>query len=86
MGAHMKTTIEISDNLLRRAKATMARDAVTLRTLVEEGLGLALARRAASMPVRVEPVTFRGDGLQPEFAAAGWAQVRDAAYETGEAK
>jgi predicted transcriptional regulator len=77
---HMKTTIELPDDLLERGKAVARRENSTLKALIEEGLRLALRarsrRRAAAF--RVEP--FRGDGLTPEFAAAGWEKIRDEIY------
>ena len=29
---------------------------------------------------KVEPVTFKGKGLQPEFEDASWEKIRDAIY------
>ena len=47
----MKTTIEVSDELYRRAKSEAALRGVKLRDLVEEGLRLALdPARAGSRP------------------------------------
>lgn len=51
----MRTTVDISDQLLRRAKSRAAREGVRLRDLIEQGLRLVLAR--ATRPkagVRVE--------------------------------
>ncbi len=39
----MKTTVEISDSLLREARKLAAREGVTLRTLVERGLHRVIA-------------------------------------------
>jgi hypothetical protein len=38
MGAHMKTTIEISDALLSEARRLAEKQGTTMRRLVEEGL------------------------------------------------
>ena len=77
----MKTTIEISTPLLRRAKKAAAREGTTLRALIEEGLGKSLESRE-SRPRSVPPlVTFKGNGLAPEFQGASWEKIRDAIYE-----
>jgi hypothetical protein len=78
----MKTTIELTDDLLERGKAVARRENSTQRALIEEGLRLALRERARrrkrSVPFTVQP--FNGDGLSPEFADAGWERVRDEIY------
>lgn len=75
----MKTTIELPDDLLERSKAVAQRENSTLRALIEEGLRLAIRERTRSrkraVPFVVRP--FEGDGLSPEFAAAGWEKIRD---------
>ena len=47
---HMRTTFRLRDDLLKKAKRRAAEEGRTLTSLVEEGLGLALARREG--PVR----------------------------------
>ena len=78
MGTHMKTTIEIADSLLIRAKALALDQKVTLRSLIEESL----AARLDQPPSRttVKPVTFNGKGLSREFEDASWAKICDAIY------
>jgi Arc/MetJ family transcription regulator len=79
---HMKTTIEISDGLLQRAKLLAAQRNTTLRELVEQALRETLEREAA--PARARPVethTFRGNGLQPGVSWDDWGAIRDLAYE-----
>jgi hypothetical protein len=49
----MRTTIEIPDDLFRKAKAQAALEGVRLRDLIERGLRLALAESAPSGPRRV---------------------------------
>jgi hypothetical protein len=77
---HMKTTVELPDDLLERSKAVARRENSTLKALIEEGLRLALQarKRKPSVPFALQP--FHGDGLSPEFSGAGWETVRDEIY------
>jgi len=77
----VKTTMEISDNLLLQAKKVAKEENVTLRSLTEEGLRKVLEDRALREPASFKPVTFKGNGLKPEFQDAGWEAFRAAAYE-----
>ena len=77
----MKTTVEISDSLLREVKSLAARDHTTVRALVEEGLRRIAAERQRAKPFKLRKVSFRGKGLQPRMAGASWQQIRDAAYK-----
>jgi len=77
----MKTTIDLSDNLLRRAKELARRENLTLKELAEEGLEMALRARERRAPYQAKPVVFRGKGLSPEFQQSSWSSIRDAAYE-----
>jgi hypothetical protein len=52
----MKTTIDIADDLISRARVVQKRDGVTLRTLVEDGLRLVLDRDARRPKYRFVPV------------------------------
>lgn len=82
MGAHMKTTLEIADPLLREAKALAQRERTTLRALVEEGLRQALGERTKQKPFRLRDKSFDGgNGLTPRMQArGGWSRLREAAY------
>ena len=77
----MKTTLEISDSILIKAKELARDQNVTLRSLAEEGLRKVIEERSARKPHRVHPVTIRGQGLSPEFQGATWQRIRDAGYE-----
>ena len=77
----MKTTIELSDSILAKAKQLAREQNVTLRSLTEEGLRKVIEERSTQKPCFVKPVTFRGKGLSPEFQGATWTRIRDAAYE-----
>lgn len=78
MVTHMKTTIEIADSLLLRAKARARERRVTLRSLIEESLASALDQPSDAR--EVQPVTFRGNGLSKEFQDASWDRIRDEIY------
>lgn len=78
----MKTTIEISDPLLRDARKLAIREGVTLRTLVERGLSRVVnEKRKSGSPFKLRAAAFRGDGLQAEFRGASWEKISHAAYE-----
>ena len=79
--AHMKTTIDIADDIFLRSKRLAREQGVTLRELLSEGLACALEKRAAKPATRVKAVTFKGKGLAPEFRQVSWGTIRDAAYE-----
>ena len=77
----MKTTVEISDELAYEAREVAARDATTLRALIEAGLRKVLRDRRKRTRFRLRDASFRGCGLQADFQGAGWDRIRDAAYE-----
>lgn len=79
----MKTTVEISDALLREARKFAAREGVTLRELMERGLHRVLADMKSETPFKLRRASVKGRGLQPEFREASWEKVRDAIYERG---
>jgi len=77
----MKTTIDISDNLLNRAKEVARKEKTTLKELTEEGLALVLASRDSRRNREVEPVVFDGKGLNPDFRGRSWAEIRQEIYK-----
>ena len=78
---NVKTTLDISDPLLREARKIAARERTTLRALVEQGLRKIIAERKVARPFRLRKVTFKGRGLVPELRDADWDEIRDLAYE-----
>jgi len=76
----MKTTIDIADDVFLRAKTAAFERGVSFRTMVMLGLSLALESEEQCRVVKIKPVTFKGNGLTPEFQNAGWSKIRDAAY------
>jgi hypothetical protein len=77
----MKTTIEISDPLLRKARRLAAQQGVTLRTLVERGLSRVVGETKKPVPFKLRQAAFNGKGLQAEFRDASWETINEAAYE-----
>ncbi len=77
----MKTTVEISDSLLKEAKRVAAKERTTVRRLVEEGLRRTIADRKKKEPFRLRRATFKGKGLQPHVADLSWDRIRDLVYE-----
>ena len=77
----MKTTIELADDLVERAKAHAAKQGTTLRALVERGLHDVLSADEKLVPFQLPDASFGGKGLRPEFQGADWHRIREAAYE-----
>jgi hypothetical protein len=77
----MKTTVEISDSLLREARRIAARDGVTLRTLVERGLHRVVAEAKPGVTFKLRRASFKGKGLKADVREASWSRLRDLAYE-----
>ncbi len=77
----MKTTIEISDPLLRQARKVAEREGVTLRAVVERGLRHVVAEARPGKPFKLRRASFGGRGLKPELLDASWDTLRDLAYE-----
>ena len=77
----MKTTVEISDVLLAKARRVAARDRTTVRQLIEEGLRFVLAERDRAKGFQLRDGSFAGDGLHADAAGAGWNRIREMTYE-----
>jgi hypothetical protein len=77
----MKTTVEISDSLLREVRELAAREGVTLRTLVERGLHHVVAETQHGARFKLRRASFRGKGLRAELRDASWDKLRDLTYQ-----
>jgi hypothetical protein len=64
----MKTTVEISDPLLRKVREFAAREGVTLRTLVERGLHHVVSQMERRTPFKVRGRASRATGCIQTFA------------------
>jgi hypothetical protein len=76
----MKTTVEISDTLLREVRRLAARQGVTLRALVERGLHRVVSETSQTKPFKLRRASFKGRGLAPEMHDASWDKVREVIY------
>lgn len=76
----MKTTIEISDELLLRSRKVARQEGAPLKALIEEGLRLALRARERKVTGSLRLRPFDGDGLTAAFQDAGWYRIRDEIY------
>ena len=83
MVSHMKTTIDIADDLLERAKRQAQRENRTLKEVVEEALRRQLAAATPKKSFKYRPHTFKGKGLQPGIAEGDWEKIRDLIYGLG---
>ena len=76
-----KTTIELADDLVSRARSYAAKEKTTLRALVERGLHAVLAADASADRFQLQDASVGGRGLRTEFQSTDWRRIRDAAYE-----
>ncbi len=83
MGTHIvKTTIEISDPLLRAARALARRRHTTLREIVEAGLRrMVEEERGASAAFELRDASVGGRGLSPGLDYGEWARILERAYD-----
>jgi hypothetical protein len=79
--APVKTTIEISDTLLREVRKVATREGVTLRSLVERGLRRIIDETKHVKPFKLRRASFRGEGLQSDLREASWDKLRDLVYQ-----
>lgn len=77
----MKTTVDISDPLLREARKLAAREGVTLRTLIERGLHRVVSETKQGAPFKLRRASVKGKGVQPGVRNASWEQLRELSYE-----
>jgi hypothetical protein len=75
----VKTTVEINEGLLRRAKQRAAADGTTLRSLLEEALQRLLDDKdRPTRGARLRDVRFRGGtGPAPGMDISDWNAVRE---------
>lgn len=75
----MKTTVEISDALLQKARRLANKRKTTLRAILEQGILLALSQEKEAK-FNLEDCSVKGNGVAAEFEHAPWESWRKAAY------
>jgi hypothetical protein len=79
----MKTTLDLSDGVLERAKEHAAQEGRTLRAVVEDALRLYLDNiESAARPrhgLRIQP--WGRGGLQPQYRDKSWSEILDEVNE-----
>jgi hypothetical protein len=81
MVAHMKTTVNLPDQLVREAQELARRERTTLRELIETGLRTVVKQRSRDSAFVLADASVGGRGLQPAFRGASWEQIRDTIYD-----
>jgi hypothetical protein len=77
----MKTSVDVSDPLLNRARELAAREGRSLRELIEEGLRMVLERHESTGEFRMRDASVGGRGLRGEFRYDDWGKILEASYE-----
>lgn len=79
---NMKTTIDISDPLLKQVRKLAAARRTTLRAVVEAALRDALAKEnRSSEQATLRLHVFEGNGLQAGLSWDDWSRIRNLTYE-----
>lgn len=74
----MKTTLEISDQILREIKEFSARQGLPMRETVERALRQYLAGAPSAQPFRLRSISTAGDGM---VEPRSWEEIRGLIYE-----
>jgi hypothetical protein len=75
-----KTTVELSEALLRDAKKVAIAERTTVRALIERGLRLVVSERLSRRGFKLRAASFKGDGLVAGQSLQDWAAIRDQIY------
>lgn len=66
---------------LERARKLAAREGVTVRAQVEQGLRQVIAEKRRARGFCLKRASFKGRGVRPELEGASWERLRELAYE-----
>ena len=77
---HMKTTIDIADALLERAKRHARRSGQPLRAVVEEGIRRVLASAEATAPYQLPDLSVGDARGENPLESMSWPDLRGVIY------
>ena len=80
MVSHMKTTVELPDELVREAQELARAEGTTMKSVLEEGLRAVIARHRRAQSFTLRDASVDGRGLRPDVAEAGWPKIRELSY------
>jgi hypothetical protein len=75
-----KTTIELSESLLRDAKKVALEERTSVKALIERGLRAVVQERQRRVRFKLRRASFEGDGLVAGRSLQDWAAIRDQVY------
>lgn len=78
---HMRTSIDMPESLLERARKVAESRKITLRDLFEEALRAMLEKYQQQRSFKLRDGSFKGDGLRPGVDLENWNAVRELIYE-----
>ena len=81
MVTHMKTTVELSPDLMDRAKKRAKAEALTFKAFLESAILQALKTPAKKARRKMKDLSFKGDGYQAGVDPKNWEQIRSLMYE-----
>jgi hypothetical protein len=77
----MRTSFDLPDPLLAKARKVARARGTTLRVLVTEGLQMVVDRHDARPAFRLRDASFGQGGLVDGLDETDWERIRDLAYE-----
>ena len=76
----MKTTVEIQDSLFVRAQRKARREGRSMRSVIEEGLRLALDAESVAEPYQLPDLSVGEPGAHDPLESMSWADLRNEIY------
>jgi hypothetical protein len=82
MLSHMRTTINLPDDLMSTLKRRAATNGMTVTSMIERAIRRTLDDETQPRKrFRLRDGSVGGEGLTPEFAGGDWSRIREAIYE-----